>query len=425
MRPSRWLLLLLPLFFSTQLFAGTYNYRSLLIGERAVGLGGAYVALSNSGEGGFYNPAGLAFVDRTTMSVAGNFYTLTRGSRKSALKFAGDEADLSQDSLTGIPQIASFVKRINLPWEETRKEPLNAIAFNVVATEQTDLFGRVDFDVASGQALLTRSVRDGTIYIGPSYARQINERFSLGVSAFYVLRLIQNTAFIYQNDTNALGQGFLQDNRSIGSIAGKIGARYSPVDRLWLGLTYQPPSLRVHSDGSLFSSIIAQDKATSDVTHSINDQQNLKPNDRLPHTIVGGIAYGKEEHWMITGDTHVYIRDSYDVYSNLASAKVKRNTTVNFSVGTEYYVKPNVPIRLGTFSNFSSAPTVQDGTFGQPDHVDFLGFSLTGGIGSENTTLTAGTVVSLGWGDGVDNQGNKIKVSQNNYSVLLAGSYKF
>lgn len=429
MRPSMktvsGILLLALLLIHNPTFAGTFNYRSTLIGERAVGLGGAYVALSNSGEGGFYNPAGLAFIDRPTLSVSGNLYTLTRGSRQSALKFAGDEGDLSQHSFNSIPQIASFAKRVSFPWEENGKNAANAVALNVVVAEQVDLFGRVDFDVPSGQALLTRSIQDRTLFIGPSYARKLNDRFSFGFSAFYVLRQIQNSAFIYQNDATTLGQGFLQEKRTIGNFAAKVGARVSPAENFWIGLTYQPPSIRLHCDGSVFSSTLAQTKGTSDVSQSITDQRNLKPNDPLPQTITIGAAYEKKDAWTLTADLQVYVGDHFSTYSNATSAEVKRDTVVNFSAGGEYFVKPDIPIRLGTFSNFSAAPNVQNGVMGQSDHVDTIGFALTGSIESANTSITAGTVIGFGWGEGIDNQGNRIDISQNTYGALLAGSYKF
>jgi long-chain fatty acid transport protein len=412
--------LLLP--FSAE--AGTYNYRPILIGERALGFGGAYTALSNSGEGGYYNPAGLAFIDRATLSVAGNLYNLTRGSRKSALKFAGDEGDLSQNALNSVPQIASFAKKIRFPWESADGDPANTIAFNVVATEQLDLFGRVDFDLASGKALLTRSIQDRTLYVGPSYARRIGDRLSVGLSAFYILRQIENSAFLFDNDAVTLGQGFLQDRRIIGNFAIKAGIRFALAEDLWVGLTFQPRSIRFHSDGSVFSSTLVQDKSTSTVVHSINDQQNLSPNDPVPHTFGLGFAYERKRSWAVAADMQVHAGDSFDLYTDIPS-EVERETVVNFSLGGEYHVRPDLPIRLGFFTNFSSAPTIRNGVGGQTDHVDLLGFSLTGSIESGNTSITAGTILGFGEGEGIDNQKNRIDVSQNTYGIVLAGSYKF
>lgn len=416
--------LLLTLASSASL-AGTYGYRSVLIGERAVGLGGAYIALSDTGEGGFYNPAGLAFIDRSTLSVAANLYNLTRGTRSSALKFAGDEADLAQNSFNSIPQTASFAKKISFPWEKDREYPRNAVALNVVVPDQVDLAGRVDFDVASGQALLTRSIQDRTLFIGPSYARKLSDRFSLGLSAFYVVRMIENMAFIYEDDETTLGQGFLQDIRTIGNFAMKVGARYSPLENFWIGLTYQPPSIRLHGDAARFSSTIVQDKATSTVERSVADDRNLKPNDPLPQTVGVGFAYEVRNKWTVAADALAYLGDDFLPFSDNSTAEIQREFITNFSAGGEYYVKPEIPLRLGVFSNFSSAPLIQNGVSGQADHVDFIGFAVSGSVESSNTSVTLGTTIRFGWGEGIDNQKNKIEVSENHYGILLAGSYKF
>ncbi|MFH1262865.1 MAG: outer membrane protein transport protein [Pseudomonadota bacterium] len=411
-------LLLLCLLPSIPAWAGTFNYRPILVGERAVGLGGAYTALSDSGEGGYYNPAGLAFVDQTSLSVAANLYRLTRGSRSKALKFAGDSADLTQDSYNSIPAVASFVKRFT-------HDAKDAVGLNVVVTEQVDLFGRVDFNVTGGQALLTRSIQDRTLLIGPSYARRVSDRFSLGASVFYSLRQAKSMAFIYQNDATTLGQGFLLETQSAGNLVGKVGLRYSPVENLWLGLTYQPPSIHLHASGSVFTSTIAQDKTTTNVDTTITDNRNLNPNYPIPQTVTLGAAYLKKGNWLVAADLLVHPGDSFAPFRNAAGTEIERETIYNFSVGSEYYVYPNIPLRLGFFSDFSSAPDIRTGVGGQADHVDFLGLAASLSLDTEKTSITLGTTISFGWGEGIDNQMNRIDVEQRNYAVLLGGSYKF
>jgi hypothetical protein len=398
--------------------AGTYNSRTNLVGERAVGLGGAYTAISDTAEGGYYNPAGLAFIDNTTLSLTANLYRVTRGNRAQALKFAGSQADLSQNSFSSIPVVANFARRFP-------EGSANAFGLNIIVTDQIDLFGRVDFDVANGTALLTRSIQDRTLLIGPSYARKINDRLSVGISVFYSLRQVENMAFIYEDDPATLGQGFLLDVRSIGNFVAKLGGRYSPFENFWIGLTYQPPSIRLHSDASRFSSTIAQNKTTAVLDKTLLDQQNLVPEDPIPQTATLGLAYLKKGVYLVAADVAVSPKNDFSAFSNVAGGEVNRETVANFSIGGEYYVRPNVPVRLGFFSDYSSAPGVIDGVGGQADHVDFLGFSLSGSLDTEKTSVTLGTTMSFGRGEGIDNLKNRIDVSENNYGILLAGSYKF
>lgn len=41
--------------------ADVFHYSNLLIGDRAIGFGGAYTAIADDASGVYYNPAGLGF----------------------------------------------------------------------------------------------------------------------------------------------------------------------------------------------------------------------------------------------------------------------------------------------------------------------------------------------------------------------------
>ena len=55
-------LLLLSLLGVTKSYADSNHYRNVLVGDRAATMAGAYTAVSDDSSGGYYNPAGLAFL---------------------------------------------------------------------------------------------------------------------------------------------------------------------------------------------------------------------------------------------------------------------------------------------------------------------------------------------------------------------------
>ena len=57
-------------------YADEFHYENFRFGQRALGMGGAVTAYLGEPESGFYNPAGLAFVEGTRFSGAMNFYGL-------------------------------------------------------------------------------------------------------------------------------------------------------------------------------------------------------------------------------------------------------------------------------------------------------------------------------------------------------------
>ena len=74
MNRSQYFLLVLSLF-SLPVYASFANYNSVLIGERAAGMGGAFTALSNDPAGcSFYNPATLTRMKGNKLSASVNLF---------------------------------------------------------------------------------------------------------------------------------------------------------------------------------------------------------------------------------------------------------------------------------------------------------------------------------------------------------------
>ena len=67
--------ILLPIFTliaTLPLLGDQYHYSNIIIGERAIGLGGAYTGVAGDASGVFYNPAGMAFALSNDISGSAN-----------------------------------------------------------------------------------------------------------------------------------------------------------------------------------------------------------------------------------------------------------------------------------------------------------------------------------------------------------------
>ena len=69
----------------TGVYADEYHYNSLLIGDRASGLGGAYVAIADDPSGLYYNPAGTVYTASSNLSASMNAYNITNTKYKEVL----------------------------------------------------------------------------------------------------------------------------------------------------------------------------------------------------------------------------------------------------------------------------------------------------------------------------------------------------
>ena len=70
---------------SSLCFADSYHYKNILIGERAAGLAGAYVAISDDASGMYYNPAGIAYAYGSGVSAGANAYHSTTKTYKGVI----------------------------------------------------------------------------------------------------------------------------------------------------------------------------------------------------------------------------------------------------------------------------------------------------------------------------------------------------
>src|SRR2546423_13210632 len=61
------------------------NFRPYIVGGRAAGMGGAFTALADDGSGPYYNPGGIAFAKRTSLSLTASVYGVVKGSIDDAL----------------------------------------------------------------------------------------------------------------------------------------------------------------------------------------------------------------------------------------------------------------------------------------------------------------------------------------------------
>src|SRR5437899_9949578 len=84
------------------------NFRPYVVGGRAAGMGGAFTALADDGSGPYYNPAGIAFARRSSLSLSASVYGLVSGTFTNAL---GDGHDFKYQDLNTFPVSTSVISK--------------------------------------------------------------------------------------------------------------------------------------------------------------------------------------------------------------------------------------------------------------------------------------------------------------------------
>mgnify|MGYP006296864469 FL=1 len=95
-------LLILLIVASFTLHAQEFNYSLNGVGSRSNMLAGAVTAGVRDNSAIFYNPAGLAFIENSSLSVSSNGYYLGMFNAQNAV---GSGLDLKSTTIDGLPQI--------------------------------------------------------------------------------------------------------------------------------------------------------------------------------------------------------------------------------------------------------------------------------------------------------------------------------
>lgn len=424
-----------------------------------MGLGGAFVSLSDDPSGLYFNPAGIADVKAASYSVSSSLYGFERGSYGAeglVLGVAGlEDLNIEFAELVIVPVSAGLVKTFGEAGEDGH--PVQAYGFCVMvpsfrtfsatdplgqenATHPSALFGEQNLSYS-------RRVTDRELWTGAGYARRIAPWFRLGVSTFYILRSTTDVEEVTTSvtiedgdgDTANDGQVFRTATNNIDFLNGSLvfiaGAKLTfDFESYWinLGLAFVTPSIPIHSQASLrfrsgesspacdsldltadrYSQCMGEEILGTPRSRFRSAELQGTSETQYPATLRAGISYVEKDQLTLSADATLHFPTRYQLIRSSAltpdllaripfNPQVDRRAVVNFNVGIEYLIIREVSIAAGLFSDFSSAPAVARGPSAdaQPQ-VDILGFTATLGYFSDHTLSRIGVLYS--WGNGYD-----------------------
>ena len=405
--------------------ADEFHYNNMLIGDRASGLGGAYVAISDDPAGLYYNPAGVVYaVSDITASM--NAYNVTVTRYKSVL----NGKDWERTSTALLPNFFGI----------TQKLGPGVFGFSYAVTDsiqedQAQTFS--DVPIVGSEYSVNFNNLDTTTIFGPTYAVSVSNKLSIGLSLFSHIRsqeLVINQLFEFADETilvdniSTTRDLFHSDNRYVSlleyGIKPVLGIMYSPVDSISLGLSI--------SDTFLVSSNYEEQKTilsnfTCDDTNKNLSQQcihtglinlrNKNENTRhIPWSLNFGIVYFAHSKLMLTSSFWVHEPVNGEV-----------QPLINAAVGLEYYITGKFAVRMGAYTNFSNTPEINSAKDVDADeHIDILGATLSLSHFSRTAALTLGFAGTYGSGQAQILDDDKTQdIEYYGVSVFLSGTNSF
>ena len=156
--------------------AGEFNYKALLTGEKAAGLGGAYVALADEQTGMYYNPAGIVHAPVLGSTATVNLLTGTSTTYEGV--FGGTE--WTRESLELVPGFFGTMVR-----DENMTLGVSVVVVDSAAENQREIYEDIEIVGETWDELRVHNNFQARRYnIGPSVALDLSGGWSLGVSLF-------------------------------------------------------------------------------------------------------------------------------------------------------------------------------------------------------------------------------------------------
>jgi len=444
------------------------NYQRYVIGERALGMGGAQTAAVNDPMANLYNPAAMVFTTSTMVSASKCLYSLdSRKVRNGFVPYSsyagtGEGADAvtleHRNDLT-LPSTLALSTKFGKRLPESGSQR-HAIGVAILVPNQDKFTLRGTWNASNGvRDAETYSLSESftQIWMGLSYAFRAMEKLGIGASVFlsttsFERSLVQSRYAALDSCYGALVDcGFMEFRESALSINTvsllfRAGILWEPHRNWRLGLAVSAPSILIpdlklySTKGSLSQTLGTamvegtdgtQDNYNDRVEYH-NDSYKLNVAMREPMSFRAGAAYLWGRTFTADFDISVYlpthyrriegdpVRERYcpegedacsdpenPIVDEDASSEwydpgiiksIERRAVVNFNLGWELFIKDMWTLRNGVFTDFSSAPPVEESYYPQQTRVNRYGAGLAFGFRAKGYDISVGVTGSMGSG---------------------------
>ena len=420
-------------------------YRSIPIGERAIGLGGAYTGIADDPSATYYNPAGLMEGGRFALLGSLSSIVYLKQKVENAFEVNAASYDLESSRTTTLPHFVGTVVKFGKKAFGDHRYAIAYSAFDVERQRFGGSFTEIDPD-GSVDLRISRSYQ--MQWWGISFAMQVKRTLSVGISGF-----LSNQSFGYSEDIGLAFGGTLDDNgvrvdgesatstTRLGygtwSFVFRLGALYRINPQWQIGVMFQPPGAPLGTDGNIFRRLVG-DLATGS-TYFLYDEGGFDARTPIPFELRAGVEYKIDSlttlstDFAITGpvrDRRVFpipaeLQDVEATVGTYFANSTERRVTPNAAIGVEHLFG-KVVVAGGLSTNISAAPKVPATTTEYtPDQISVFGASLAIGLDTKGYRLTLGANGYFGRGDALaftierDAQASSYRRTKSNLSGVL------
>ncbi len=365
-------------------------------GARAIGMGGAFIAVADEATAASWNPGGIVQQDKPEISFV---YDYTKKKKKIGFE---NHPEASSEGTLGSHGI-NFLSAV-LPYEIQGVSMVFALNYQHLYDFNRDWEYNWEQSQHGFSGLEKREYeQEGGLYaLGLTYAARINRFFSIGATLNYWGDVLYENKWeqTYRangdmsNPLNAdepfKGKGFQRDEFSLEGWNANIGFLWRISEQWTLGGVFKTPFTADLDYESRFISKV-ENESGSFVYSEWEDVFSYDEKLRFPMSYGIGIAFRASDEFTVSVDIFRTHWDDYefedeqgDKTSPISGKDMDDSDvdpTIWLRLGAEYLIIQDtyvIPLRAGLF--YDPAPAE-----GSPD--DYYGFSLGGGVAFEYLAL--------------------------------------
>lgn len=396
MKLKHFIFFIIAIIVSQNLTADFFNQRNYIIGDKAALMGGAYTALSEDISGAYYNPAGLANIENSLISISGSVYNYQHYSRDN------EYTTLKLENFSVCPTTLGYAyagKYVTVSFSIFQMDNFDFSALNVSKNNITE---KVD-------------LKTKTYLIGPSFAIKINNSLSIGTSIFYHYYKAEMDSSAEEPDSIYLNQNQVVS----GGVVPEIGIKYKHKNYLQIGLTYMAETYGLHGE-NIYTHYYYEQPATIVSGSGENDVEM-----KLPHKLNFGIAFGNEKSILVSFDSIYYfpleIDDPHGINHTSEEDYIRKEKAhFDFSLGSSFYINERISLKSGIFTNTSSAAEEDKG-----DKIDMYGASIGCDFSKGDVVTTIGLTGMYGKSENENELNETIKWERYSFGFLFGGTKPF
>ena len=339
-------------------FAG--GYRVSIQGQKQLAMGHTGVAVVNSAEVTFFNPAGMAYLDnKFNVSFGGNALFAETRFQNSQYNWTASTSNL------GTPFSVYATYRIT-DW------------LTAGLAIYTPYGSSVEWDQNWQGAHLVNNIDLQAIFVQPTVSIRMGEHFSIGGGPIYATGSVMFNRNLATPGNLSENADVTLDGKGITAWGYNVGMMFNPTDKVRLGLNYRSEIIMEARDGEAtfgeLPTLLENDPRFNPTTFNADLP--------LPAEVTAGLSVQVSEKLLLAFDYNYAL---WNVYEALTVEFASGTTSVNprnyknastYRLGAQYNATEKFTFRAGWY--FDESP-VQDGYFApETPRNDSMGF--TGGL---------------------------------------------